>query len=259
MNIQTILKNFGLNDKEAAVYLSLIELGPSPVRAVALKSKVNRGTTYDILKALQKQGLVSFYDTQSHQYFVAESPEKLLSALEVREQEIGKVKKQITESLPELKSIFEKEGGKPTVKLYEGIKGIRSILEDVLESVSKEKFKSYSVYSSSTVRKNVYEAMPDFSQRRIKKKIKVKTIALGGGGQLIGLDERKWMPADIPSPSEERGRERLQLKATYEIIYAGKVAHISLDNAENPVGVVIQNQEIFETQKMIFEFNWSKL
>ena len=47
--------------------------------------------------------------------------------------------------------------------------------------------------------------------------------------------------------------------ATYEIIYAGKVAHISLDDSQNPVGVVIENDPIYETQKMIFEFNWSKL
>lgn len=259
MQIQTILKNFGLSEKEVAVYLALIDLGPSPVRVIAAKSQVNRGTAYDILKDLIKQGIVSYYNKESKQYFVAEEPEKLLAAIDQKQEDLLEIKSSIQENLPLLKTLFEKQGGKPVVKLYEGIKGIRSILEDVLESMAQAKEKEYCVYSSSTVRKNVYEAMPDFSQRRIKKKIKVKTIALGGGGQLIGLDERKWMPLQFPSPSEERDRERLQLKATYEIIYAGKVAHISLDNAEQPVGVVIQNQEIYETQRIIFEFNWSKL
>lgn len=248
MNIQTILKNFGLNEKESAVYLALISLGAAPVRAVSEKAKVNRGTTYDILKSLQKQGLVSFYDTQTHQYFTAESPEKLLTALEQKQGELEEVKKQISQSLPELKSAFEKRGGRPLMRLYEGMQGVKAILEDVLETVAVQKEKEYYVYSSSNVRKNVYQAMPDFSQKRIKKKMKVKTIALGGGGQLIGLDERKWM--EVPKG---------ELKATYEIIYAGKVAHISLDDAENPVGVLIQNQEIYETQKMIFTFSWNKL
>jgi hypothetical protein len=71
---------------------------------------------------------------------------------------------------------------------------------------------------------------------------------LGEGGKLAGLDERKQMPA-----------EKKNLKATHEIIYAGKVAHISIDSNEEPVGVVIQNDAIYQTQKIIFEYNWSKL
>lgn len=248
MEIPLILKNFGLNEKEIAVYLALVELGPSPVRIVAQKAKINRGTAYDILKALQSQGLVSFYDTKSRQHFVAEPPEKLISAVEEKQEKLLELKKQIQKDLPELKSIFEKNGGRPMVKMYEGYRGVKTILEDVLGSVSELPNKLYYVYSSSTVRKDVYEAMPNFSQQRIAKKIRVKTIALGSGGKVFGLDERKWM--ELP---EEH------LKPVYEMIYAGKVAHISLDNSANPVGVVIEDKEIFETQKMIFEFNWGKL
>ncbi len=254
MQIESILKKFGLNDKEISVYLSLIELGPSPVRLISAKSGVNRGTTYDILKSLISNGLVSYYNKQSHQFFSAESPEKLLSALEDKEQNIKVLKKEIEQSLAELKEAFEKHGGKPAVKLFEGIKGLKSILEDVLETVGRAKEKIYYVYSSASLRKNVYLAYPDFSDLRKKKKIAVKTIALGEGGQLVGLDERKWL-ATSPRPSPQKGREG----ATYEIIYAGKVAHISLDDSQNPVGVVIQNPEIFETQKVIFESLWIKL
>lgn len=230
------------------MYLALIKLGPSPVRVLALASKVNRGTTYDILKNLISQGLVSYYNKESHQYFAAEPPEKLVLALEQKQRDLEAVREKIQLNLPALQLEFGQQGGKPVMKLYEGPKGIRQILEDVLETVSKVTDKTYYVYSSANLRKNVYQSMPDFSNRRVKKKIQVKTIALEPGGQLVGLDERKWMPS-----------KNKQLQATYEIIYAGKVAHISLDNADNPVGVVVENQGIYETQKMIFEFNWNKL
>ncbi len=248
MNIETILKNFGLSEKEVSVYLSLIELGPSSVRVIGEKAKVNRGTTYDILKSLIFLGIVSYYNRQAKQYFVAEEPSKLVTAVEKKQQDLQKIRNDIQENLPGIQALFEKRGGKPAIKLYEGMRGIRYILEDVLESVAALDEKEYYVYSSSNVRKNVYQAMPEFTNKRISKKIKVKTIALGGGGQLVGLDERKWMD----------GSEN-NLKATYEIIYAGKVAHISLDNAENPVGVIIQNHDIYETQKMIFAFSWDKI
>lgn len=261
MNIESILKNFGLNDKETSVYLALIELGPSPVRLLSAKSGVNRGTTYDILKSLISLGLVSYYNKQSHQYFSAEPPNKLLSALDDKQQDIIKLKEQIQEELPLLQTLFEKQGGKPAVKLYEAAKGIKSILEDVLESVGREAEKIYYVYSSASLRKDVYKAFPAFSDSRKAKKIAVKTISLGEGGQLVGLDERKWLFSEnqMNQELENLARQGKSSRATYEVIYAGKVAHISLDDAENPVGVVIQNREIYETQKVIFESLWKKI
>ncbi len=250
MEIQVILKNFGLSEKEISVYLALIELGPSSVRDISAKSKVNRGTAYDILKSLMSTGIVSYYNKESKQYFIAEPPEKLLSAIDQKKEDLDEVRGHIEQSLPLIKTLFEKQGGKPTVKLYEGAKGIKLILEDVLEEVAKITDKTYYLYSSSTVkdRKNVYEGIPDFSKKRIAKKISVKIISLGEGGQLAGLDERKKMPTG--------GKD---VKSTHEIIYAGKVAHLGLDEKENPVGVVIQNEAIYETQKLVFEFNWNKL
>ncbi len=252
MEIQIILKNFGLSEKEISVYLALVELGPSSVREIAFKSKVNRGTSYDILKSLIGMGIVSYFNKESKQYFVAEQPEKLLSAIDQKKEDLDEVRKNVENSLPYIKTLFEKQGGKPTVKLYEGAKGIKQILEDVLACGEKE----YYLYSSSTTkdRKSVYADMPDFSKKRIAKKIGVKIISLGEGGQLMGLDERKYMP--IPSTVSGSG---VKVGSTHEIIYAGKVAHISLDEKEEPMGVVIQNQAIFQTQKMIFEFNWNKL
>lgn len=248
MQIQSLLKNFGLNEKETAVYTALIQLGPSPVRAVALKSKVNRGTTYDILKSLIDQGLVTYYNQETKQYFVAESPEKLITALEDKQKQLETVKQDIKEVLPELQSLFEYEGGRPTVKLYEGRKGVKQILEDVLNSLAGAKDKTYYVYSSADLRKDVYEAMPEFSKKRVAKKIQVKTISLDEGGQLVGMDERKWLASG-----------KKNLRATYELIYNGKVAHISLASSDNPIGVVIENEAVYETQKLIFEFLWKKL
>jgi|ERR1051326_434143 sugar-specific transcriptional regulator TrmB len=250
MEIQVILKNFGLSEKEISVYLALVELGPSSVRELAAKSKVNRGTTYDILKALIAQGLVSYYNRESKQYFVAEEPEKLLSAIDQKQEDLLEVRKSVEQYLPLIKTLFEKQGGKPVVKFYEGSKGVRQIFEDVLEQVSSVADKTYYLYSSATAehRKNVYGSMPDFSKKRIAKNISVKIISLGEGGKLAGMDERKWMPIG-----------KKELKATHEIIYAGKVAHIGIDTNDQPVGVVIQNDEIYNMQKTIFEFNWEKL
>ncbi|MBU2235559.1 helix-turn-helix domain-containing protein, partial [Patescibacteria group bacterium] len=46
MNLETSLIQFGLNSKEASVYLAALELGGSPVLKIAKKAELKRPTVY---------------------------------------------------------------------------------------------------------------------------------------------------------------------------------------------------------------------
>jgi sugar-specific transcriptional regulator TrmB len=244
------LLQFGLDEKEISVYLALISLGPSPVRAISAKAGVNRGTTYDILKGLIGHGLASYYHQygkgDKKQYFVAEPPEKIVSAIEKKILDFNALKESVKTSLPELESLYEKSGAKPVSKYYEGTSGLRVILQDVIGTMAGAKEKEYYVYSSADIRSYLYKAYANFNRDRLKAKISVKVIALGRGGELAGMDERKWMSQEQAAP-------------TYILIYSGKVAMISIAGSGDPVGVVVEDGALYETQKMIFEFNWNKL
>jgi predicted DNA-binding transcriptional regulator len=85
MDITSLLKKSGLSEKEIKVLTALLELGDSPVRDISSKAGVNRGTAYDILKSLVKQGLVSSFETKTNLHFAAEPPSKLLDYLEEKE------------------------------------------------------------------------------------------------------------------------------------------------------------------------------
>lgn len=258
------LRQFGLDEKEISVYLALISLGPAPVRSIALKSGVNRGTTYDILKKLVQQELVSYHDKYQRdgkiQHFVAEPPEKILTAIEKKIADLSDLKGSVQKSLPELESLYDKAGAKPVVKYYESSSGLRIILQDVIGTMSnlsprqvgalplsgQGKKSQYFVYSSSDIREYLYKAYPSFNRDRIRAKISNQVIAFVRGGELVGLDERKWMPAENASP-------------TYILIYGGKVAMISVSSTAEPVGVIIEDQALYQTQKMIFEHTWKNL
>ncbi len=43
------------------------------------------------------------------------------------------------------------------------------------------------------------------------------------------------------------------------MMYGGKTAYISLDAKEEPVGVVIENEGVYQTQKLIFDQLWQTL
>ena len=104
----------------------------------------------------------------------------------------------------------------------------------------------YRIYSAEEIREYLYDSFDTFSDVRIAKGIGVKVIAIGAGGELRGLDERKWLKTKSGTN-------------TYIIIYPGKTAYISLNAKKEPIGVVIENDGVFETQKIIFDNLWKTL
>ncbi len=244
--INEILAKFGLGDKEIAVYKALLTLGPSPVRKIGTAADVNRGTTYDILKSLKESGLVSYYHKEKHQYFVAEDPIKLFELLRRKGEVLRELKDELQEVVPQLRSMRTVVEEKPVVTYYDGAQGIRTILQDVLDRVNEEKDKEYYVYSSASIKNYLYAGFPEFNEERINRNIYVKVISLGSGGEMAGLDERKWLTRDSGTP-------------TYTIIYAGRVAMISTGKEGLPIGLIIIDQGLYETQKIIFKDLWKKL
>lgn len=74
MKFEPLLKNIGLSDKGARVYLAALELGAASVQSIARKAKVARPTTYLFLDELVKRGLATQYTEGERTQFVAESP-----------------------------------------------------------------------------------------------------------------------------------------------------------------------------------------
>jgi sugar-specific transcriptional regulator TrmB len=246
MDIITLQK-LGLNEKEIKVYLGLLEHGAISVRGLAELIDLNRGSTYDTLKRLQEKGLVSYYHHKTKQKYVAEDPEKLVKLTQEKEDELKATKKELKKLIPELKSLHDKGEDAPVTKFYEGKEGVRFILEDILGSLENLKSdKEYFVYSATNASDDINNAYPNFTKDRIRKNIQVKAIALAEGGSTSGLDERRWLGTHNES-------------ATYILIYAGKCAFISRDKRDNPVGVIIENKMIYQTQKIIFLQLWELL
>ena len=53
------LIELGFGDKEASVYLVLLELGPSTTTEISRAAGINRTTGYDILESLASEGLIN--------------------------------------------------------------------------------------------------------------------------------------------------------------------------------------------------------
>jgi HTH-type transcriptional regulator, sugar sensing transcriptional regulator len=241
-----VLKKLGLSDKEIAVYAALLALGSASVRQIAVAAKVNRGTTYDILKSLATDGLVSYINKDKKHYFAAEDPAQLQSLVVKRQKQLTVVGEELQKEIPQLQTLHKRGGDKPVVRYFEGKRGIHALLSDVLATMGRSKEKMYYVYSSAALREQYRAAYPTFTKERIAKKIRVRAIAMGSGGETSGLDERKWVTDQDASP-------------TYTLIYGGHMAHMAHDAAGQMVGVIIENEAMYKTHKMLFETLWKHL
>lgn len=245
--VSEALARLGLSEKEIAVYLALLSVGPSPIRRVAEAVGINRGTTHAMIRALQKRGLVSYYHKATHQYFVAEEPDALLRVVERQRADLTGLADQLRSVLPQLRALTSNSEERPVVKYYEGVEGIRTILEHVLDETGKLPAKAYAVYSSANLRSYLYqEAFPSFTEERKRRGIFVRAMAIGAGGRLAGLDERRWLTRKGGAP-------------TYTLLYAGRVAMISLDRRGAPRGVIIEDAALFATQQLLFDWMWEAL
>ena len=240
MNLSS-LKSLDLSDREIAIYLALLELGPASIRDLAEKANINRGSSYETLKVLVKKGIVNYLPKGKRRIFQAEDPSRLLALAEEKHQELEATLVSLkTEIIPALRHL-KPEFATSNVRFYEGDEGVEYVLKDILSSADK----SYSVISTQALREHLYRPFPTFTKQRISKGIFVRVLAIGEGGDEAELAERKWMKGEG--------------NASYIAIYPPKVAMISLTKNDFPVAVVIDSDAISGTHQTMFDTLWNAL
>ncbi len=176
--LEKYLQEIGLNEKESAVYLALLQYDSASVIDVSQKTKINRSTTYTVLDSLAKKGLVSETTIGKKTHFQAESPERLESYVERQKILLEEHSKRLKDIIPQIKSVQRGTGEKPVVQYFEGKEGLFALNESLYrDDTDNNDLVANLVYS----RDLLDEAFPEaerakFRKERIKRKIKSKTI-----------------------------------------------------------------------------------
>ena len=257
MIIHETLAQLGVSERQTDLYLTLLKLGPSSIRDIAVAAGVNRGTTYEELKTLRTMSLVTYSPQGKRRFFCAEAPEVLLRiAQEKRHQIDSAVNTLELELLPDLKALTP-ESDTTAVFHYEGDEGIEYVLRDILDTVDRLNTKDYRVYSSRQIRKYLYRPFPGFTRARVSKGIHVNVIAIGEGGEDAPLSSRKW----IASPENERvtPANKPGSSASYVAIYGTKCAFISLLKGDYPTAVILDSTAVAAALRISFDELWDRL
>ncbi len=241
--IQKDIQSLGLNEKEAKVYLASLELGQATVQKISAKAGIKRPTTYFIIEGLMERGLMSSYYQGKKQFFMAEMPERILDLIAKERKELELREEQFKRLLPELQSINNRNKDKPVVKYYEGKDGILTMTLEHMKSSKNQQL--FNVFSRDVIEQAITpDDLIHIRKERLGNKITTKTIYTREKGDLEGVENAEMirLPAkDFPVSCDIA-------------FYEDKVRIASFK--DRLMGVVIEDKEIAQSFRTIFELAW---
>ncbi len=239
MALKDDLKEFGLDDKKAKVYLALLELGQAKVHEIAHKAGVARPSAYDLLEKLTKDGLAGSYEKHKIRYYIASDPGKMKRTLAEKQQALDHL-------LPELKSVYNSLKAKPKISFYEGVEGIKTVFEDTLTAKDKNLRGILSMEDLFKIPGERY--MDDYVDRRIK---------LGYQLRVIRSKPKEIAEVWLPGQTEKRNVRYPPTNMLFDMttyIYDSKVGLIA-SQKEN-FGMIIESEGHANNMGLLFESLW---
>jgi len=239
--MENVLQSFDLTKNEIKVYLCLLESGSALAGELTSKTGIHRRNVYDSLERLIKKGLVGYVALNNKKYFRAAKPDHFFSLLEQEKGSLQEKEENLKKILPKLSLLSGISCKNQRVSVFEGKKGIITILEDVLKC-AKENL----VFSTPEIQ-IIKDYLAHFHNKRVKAKIFDKIITnksdLKRAKALAKLPftEIKVMDKEFDSPIAIN-------------VYSNKVGILIL--AENPIGILIEDKVVHDTFKKYFNVMW---
>lgn len=232
MDVNSALKEIGLTEQEARVYLSLLKNGSALAGRISRLTGIHRRNIYDITERLIKKGVVGYILKNNRRYFEAVNPEKFSEILKEKE-------KGLAESMPLLMGFYQGTKEKQETNFYKGIEGLKSVFQDQL---TENREKEVLILGAS---QSAFEVLPFYfkwyDEDRVKGKIKARIIASEELGKKVPLSEIRYMPQKYANP--------LAIN-----IYKDKVAIILWK--KEPIAIVIKEKEVADAYRKYFEMMW---
>lgn len=117
-HLLTPLQNLGLSEKEAKIYIALLQLGPATPYQIAKKAELKRPTAYVIAEELVEKGLIVHVPGEEKKRYIARTPDAFIEEREVKLRQAKAI-------LPELRSFQKGTAEKPSIMYFEGVEGLR--------------------------------------------------------------------------------------------------------------------------------------
>lgn len=234
---KTLLRSIGLNESEVAVYLTNLEIGPAQAQNLVKRSGFSRPATYLAIEQLTKKGLLSSVLRGKRHLYAAEPPERLLNYGRARLDNMATKLGEIEGVLEDLRML--QKGERPSVKFFEGALGLRSILQDLVNS----KPESIDEIVNIDALRKVFGGKELEAAQNVLDRVKAKGRALFAGH--VSAVRKNVEARILPKEFQFAGDI---------MIYNDKIAMVSYK--DRIMGTVIQNAVLADTYRALFELAW---
>jgi len=240
-----MLTEFGLTKNESLLYLTLLKIGESKVSELIKGADFKSGKIYQVLDSLINKGLVSYIIKNNVKFYVALNPKKLHEYITFQKVKLEKQEDEFTKQLPRLEEMYKENKDLCSVKVYEGVVGIRTAMFQLLENLPDNS--PLLAYGASTSkRRDVI-----LQWRRCEELIKKKNIEFKAILSWMSEEHRK-----IRRKDPVKSKTRRYLKATDVSNFVVGENTTILFNFEEPNCIVIENSEYANQFKILFNVLW---
>ena len=173
IHLLTTLQDYGLSEKEAKVYLTILELGTSIASTIARRSEVNRVSVYGILDEMEKWWYVTCTTIEGIKYYTVVHPEVLLKNSEIKYQSFKQAIPEFVQIMGQFEKI--KQAKEKEAESYQRSPINTTSLQKKFPAVYKKFFSEHDIVMSGT---NILTRWGGFGisgKFNIKQKLPIKT------------------------------------------------------------------------------------
>jgi len=233
----------GLNEKEARIYLALLEAGRTSAYAVATRAGIKKPTTYVILGQLIEKGLAVEIPREKKQLFAARPPEEFFA----------EAHRKLTAAeliLPDLKALYRQlDTSKVRTMHFDGVAGMRQALWYRADELSgKEMFGFFG--SARQASKELYKLFMEWNGDFVNRGVSLRGITTWDDSMNELFDEYgdshfkniRFFPTE---------------KFNGNVTICGTDDFVCINLIGATQSIIVESKEFSSTLKQIFELAWT--
>jgi predicted transcriptional regulator len=232
----------GLNNKEAKVYIALLQLGRASAYSVSEKSGLKKPTTYVVLDELMKKGLVLKIPRVKKQHYIAKPPEEFFAMAEER---LNTAKK----ALPQLLRMTENNKTEVRTLFYEGLRGIEEAMYYHKEEMKGREIVGFyaTAEDASPELMNIFNSWP---KKITGCGIKLKVITPAHDTTKEVVEVSKILGCEIKTIPYEQYSSKASIEAGDDFVRIVLFKPLQ--------AIIVDSPELAQSLRQIFEMMWCK-
>lgn len=246
-NLYTSLKELGLTESEASLYITSLALGPTTIVELAEHLNMPRPNVYKVIAGLERNGLAKFSERKRHaRTFVVESPTVVLKKLREKREAVATLDQTLVGAMPDLLALYHQGETSTKIKVLQGKDQWLKLFFQVLEE-TKGPIK-YFGSADAFIGMISWETEKEWIAGRLQRGIHINVLLTPGeDATTLGTNDAK----EMRTTRIYRGES----VTTGFMLFANKVI---IWQPKAPLAILIEDEFIVQMLGSVFDMLWHK-